>query len=148
MFERALLIRVDKLGPTHTRVGQTLKHMLTMYEGQGILFLPFLVEHRMLTQRIIGNSEKAVKVGLRALEITEARLGPDDPNVSSILIRLGRVYMREGKFKEAKAYFKRALAIVQNKLGPEHHYAADNVSTRKKIWHRRQNCSIFLFVFI
>jgi tetratricopeptide (TPR) repeat protein len=76
----------------------------------------------------IGNSEKALKTGFRALEITEARLGPDDPNVSSILVRLGRVHMRDAKYKEAKAYFKRALTIVQNKLGPEHHYAGDNVS--------------------
>jgi tetratricopeptide (TPR) repeat protein len=75
-----------------------------------------------------GNTEKALKVGYRALEITEATLGPDDPNVSSILIRLGRVLMRELKYKEAKAYFKRALAIVQTKLGPEHPQTADNVS--------------------
>ena len=75
----------------------------------------------------IGNTEKALKVGFRALEITEARLGPEDTNVSSILIRLGRVFIREGKYKEAKAYFKRSLAIIQHKLGPEHPHAADTV---------------------
>jgi tetratricopeptide (TPR) repeat protein len=74
-----------------------------------------------------GNTEKALKVGFRALEITEARLGPEDTNVSSILIRLGRVFIREGKYKEAKAYFKRSLAIIQHKLGPEHPHAADTI---------------------
>lgn len=33
-FKRALKIREEQLGPTHSRVGQTLKHMLTLYEMQ------------------------------------------------------------------------------------------------------------------
>lgn len=127
VFEKALQIRIEKLGPTHTRVGQTLKHMLTMYEEQGITLIMRSIQALAITQ-FVGSTEKALKAGTRALEITEARLGPDDPNVSSILIRLGRVYMRSHQYKEAKGYFKRALKIVQNKLGPEHHYAADNES--------------------
>jgi hypothetical protein len=33
-FKRALKIREEQLGPTHSRVGQTLKHMITLYEMQ------------------------------------------------------------------------------------------------------------------
>lgn len=35
VFETALQIRIEKLGPTHARVGMSLKHMLAMYEAQG-----------------------------------------------------------------------------------------------------------------
>lgn len=37
-FERSLSIRIIKLGSNDVRVGQTLKHMLSMYMGQGILY--------------------------------------------------------------------------------------------------------------
>lgn len=41
-FQRALAIRIAKLGPNHSRVGQTLKHLLTLYELQvRILFFFF-----------------------------------------------------------------------------------------------------------
>lgn len=34
MFQKALAIREKQFGPEHSRVGQTLKHMITLYEMQ------------------------------------------------------------------------------------------------------------------
>lgn len=34
MFLKALAVREKQFGPEHSRVGQTLKHMITLYEMQ------------------------------------------------------------------------------------------------------------------
>ncbi len=61
MFKNSLQIRAAKLGPNNSRVGQTLKYMLTLYELQ-------------------GRWDEAAVCGARALKITEAEFGPDDVN--------------------------------------------------------------------
>jgi len=42
-------------------------------------------------------------------------------------VRLGRVYMMQRKYKDAKAAFKRAHHIVEEKLGKDHPYTGDNI---------------------
>lgn len=46
---------------------------------------------------IIGNLDKAVDCGLQALKIIEEQFGPDDINVSGILLRLGNNNIFGGK---------------------------------------------------
>jgi len=47
-------------------------------------------------------------------------LGPDHPNVAGSLHRRADRYYREGRYTEAEALYKRALAIRGKSLGPEH----------------------------
>ncbi len=57
-------------------IAQTLKHMLTFYEE-------------------IGNLPKAAQCGEKALQLSEQALGPDHESVSSILVRLGHLYITQ-----------------------------------------------------
>lgn len=57
-FTRALTIYEKRYGTTHSRVGQVLKHLITLNEAQ---------ERR----------DKALECGKRALRITETIFGPD-----------------------------------------------------------------------
>jgi tetratricopeptide (TPR) repeat protein len=59
-FKRALKIREEQLGPTHSRVGQTLKHMITLYEMQ-------------------ERFKDAIECGSRALTISENIFGSGNP---------------------------------------------------------------------
>lgn len=63
-FEKALQIRIEKLGPTHTRVGQTLKHMLAMYEEQGISLLLFMI----LILYVLSVSKSSVRQSRKGIE--------------------------------------------------------------------------------
>lgn len=56
----------------------------------------------------------------RALEIDEARLGPDDPRLATLLMGLGILRKRQGEPSEALALYLRALAIQEPKLEPNH----------------------------
>ena len=103
---KSLRIRETKLGANHSRVGQTLKHLLTFYEENGMY-------------------DKAAECGERALKITETVFGLDDINVAGILLRLSRLYMSQKKFPVAKATLKRALNISTAKFGEEHPYTSD-----------------------
>jgi len=94
------------LGENHSRVGQTLKHMLSLYEEQGEL-------------------QKAIDAGERALRITEHEFGLDDLNVAGILLRLGHVYVLGAKYQDAIKCFNRCLEISTTKNGEQHPFTAD-----------------------
>ncbi len=50
----------------------------------------------------------------------EKALGPEHPNVATSLNNLAFMYHDQGKYAEAEALYKRALAIDEKALGPEH----------------------------
>ncbi|MCH8168468.1 MAG: tetratricopeptide repeat protein, partial [Proteobacteria bacterium] len=60
---------------------------------------------------------------LRALEIQENLLGPDDPSLAIILNNLGKVYWKRKDFARAEPLFQRARGIMRaahGELSPEH----------------------------
>jgi len=67
-FDKALNIRIQKLGQSHALVGETYRSMITFYEVQG---------------KIV----QAIECGYKALKIMEEQYGPDNPQVSATLIR-------------------------------------------------------------
>jgi actin len=93
-FKRALKIREEQLGPTHSRVGQTLKHMLTLYEMQ-------------------EKFTEALESGTRALAISEKIFGVDHLLVASILMRMGLIC---GNLDNPKADKQRALELLNKAL--------------------------------
>jgi Flp pilus assembly protein TadD len=56
----------------------------------------------------------------RALEITEATLGPDHPTMAIRHSNLGNVLYRLGDLDSARTHHERALEIGQATLGPNH----------------------------
>lgn len=54
----------------------------------------------------------------RALEIEEARLGPDDLQVTSTLYEMGLCVRRAGRHQEGEGFLRRGLQLREAKLGP------------------------------
>lgn len=64
--------------------------------------------------------EESTALFAHALEIREARLGPDDPAVGNTLHELGVCLRQDGRHSEAEAFLRRALGIrraITRRLG-------------------------------
>lgn len=75
---------------------------------------------RLAPERL-GEAEKLLR---RAVEIEEARLGPNDAQVSNTLHQLGVCVREAGRRREAEEILRRALEIKEAKLGPTNVYVA------------------------
>ncbi len=67
-----------------------------------------------------GKYSEAVVLGQRGLEPAEKVLGPDHPNVATVLIGIGVGYTRMGAYVKAEPVLTRALAISEKALDPDH----------------------------
>jgi tetratricopeptide (TPR) repeat protein len=67
----------------------------------------------------LGDPEGAKAQHERALEISEATLGPDHRNVAAACNDLGRVLHALGDLEGARAQLERALEISEAALGPD-----------------------------
>jgi tetratricopeptide (TPR) repeat protein len=66
-----------------------------------------------------GRHEDAERMFVRALDVKEAGLGRDHPDVAVTLTNLGLVYMAEDRHEEAALILERALAIQETRLSPK-----------------------------
>ncbi len=73
----------------------------------------------------------------RALEIQEAKRGPDDRQVAVVLTLLGRCVRHAGRPGQAEALYRRALEITEAKLGTYH---VGGVYGRRGGRGRRKGC--------
>jgi serine/threonine-protein kinase len=64
--------------------------------------------------------EKGEELFGRALRISQLGLGPDHPQVASILIRLAYLSRDQGRFEEAETLFRQAIGIRERCYGKEH----------------------------
>jgi tetratricopeptide (TPR) repeat protein len=67
-----------------------------------------------------GQPRQARPVAERALAMTRAALGPDNPATGQRHAALGRVLQELGELAPARAQLERALAILEATLGPDH----------------------------
>lgn len=105
----AYAIRKEKLGPYHSRTGQTLKHLMTLYQSQ-------------------ENVPKSIECGVEAMKIYEKIGGPSSLiTVANVLVRLAELYSQsEGhKSEKARKSLERALEIKEAKMGPDHREVTD-----------------------
>ncbi|MGE0205772.1 MAG: tetratricopeptide repeat protein, partial [Hyphomicrobiaceae bacterium] len=68
-----------------------------------------------------GRYEEAIPVAERALALREKTLGPDHPDVGTLLNNLAALYRVLGRLGEAEPLYRRSLAIADKALGPDHH---------------------------
>ncbi|GCE29209.1 hypothetical protein KDA_46930 [Dictyobacter alpinus] len=101
LYQRALHICEQCLGPDHPKVAYPLNGLAILYQGQ-------------------GKSAQAESLYQRALHIREQHLGPDHPLVVSSLNGLATLYQGQGKYAQAEPLYQRALHIGEQHLGPEH----------------------------
>lgn len=68
---------------------------------------------------LTGDHSGAEALARRALDMREAALGPDHPDVAAALVALGNVYRMQNRASEAAPFYRRALAIQERALGAE-----------------------------
>lgn len=56
----------------------------------------------------------------RALAIREEALGPEHPDVASVLVGLAQLHRAQGRLSDAEPLYRRAIAIQQKAVGPNH----------------------------
>ena len=100
-YERALSIRLNKLGPDHADVAHTYHIMGTLH-------------------RHLGDYRQAKEYYLRALSIRLNKFRPDHVAVAHTCHHMGTLHPDLGDHRQAKEYYLRALSIRLNKLGPDH----------------------------
>ncbi len=66
-----------------------------------------------------GRYEEAVTYFARALEIAEARYGPEDPALARALNNLAEAYRLTARYEEAEKLYLRALALDERRLALE-----------------------------
>jgi tetratricopeptide (TPR) repeat protein len=101
LFQRALAMAEQQLGPEHDLVASSLNSLGNLYRAQ-------------------GQYEQAEPLLQRALVIWERTVGPDHARLASPLTFLGLLYWQQGKSKQAEPLLQRALAIWEQTLGPHH----------------------------
>jgi tetratricopeptide (TPR) repeat protein len=101
LFERALAIRENVLGPEHPDTAMSLNNLALLLRDQGDL-----AGARPLFER--------------ALAILEKTLGPEHRDTATSLNNLALVLRTQGDLGRARPLYERALAIRENVLGPEH----------------------------
>ncbi|CAH3168956.1 unnamed protein product [Pocillopora meandrina] len=99
--DRALAIRLKKLGPDHVDVASSYNNLGVVHEK-------------------LGDLSQAKDYKDRALAIRLKKLGPDHVDVAKSYNNLGIVHKELGDLSQAKDYYDRALAILLKKLGPDH----------------------------
>jgi tetratricopeptide (TPR) repeat protein len=82
LYERALEIREEELGPENSMTARSLDQLEDAY---------FLT----------GNFAKAAQFGERALGIAEKKLSPNNPDIAAYQNNLAMVYLAMGKNSDA-----------------------------------------------
>jgi tetratricopeptide (TPR) repeat protein len=118
LYQWALAIAEQALGPEHPDVGTCLNNLAVLYYKQ-------------------GKYAEAEPLYERALAITEKALGPKHPDVGIRLNNLAELYRAEGKYPQAEPLYQRALAITEKALGPEHPDVAIRLNNLAGLYKRR-----------
>ncbi|MBV9689015.1 MAG: tetratricopeptide repeat protein, partial [Ktedonobacteraceae bacterium] len=92
LYQRALHICEQVLGPEHPSTGATLHQLGSLYQQQ-------------------GKYEQAEPLYQRALRIKEQVLGAEHPSTASTLHALASLYQTQGKYEQAEPLYQRALHI-------------------------------------
>ena len=118
LFQRALAIREQQLGPQHPDTATSLNNLALLYHDQ-------------------GKYEQAEPLFQRALAIREQQLGPQHPDTATSLNNLGMLYSNQdqGKYKQAELLTQRALAISEQQLGPQHPDTATSLNNLALLYH-------------
>jgi tetratricopeptide (TPR) repeat protein/transcriptional regulator with XRE-family HTH domain len=94
LYQRALRIREQRLGPDHVEVANALSDLAYLFLER-------------------GQQAEAEPLYLRAVHISEQTLGADHVLVARMLNNLALLYRDQGRYPEAEARYQRAVRIVE-----------------------------------
>jgi tetratricopeptide (TPR) repeat protein len=101
LYERALAIREESLGPEHPNTAASLNNLAVLLQAQGDL-------------------AGARPLHERALAIYEKALGRERLDTAISLCNLACLLRDTGRQNDAEPLFLRAIAIGEKALGPDH----------------------------
>jgi tetratricopeptide (TPR) repeat protein len=101
LYQRALQIREQQLGPEHSDVASPLNGLANLYRDQ-------------------GRYAEAEPLYQRALQIREQRLGPEHSDVAETIHDLAQFWEMQDNNEKAKSLYTRALAVREQALGVQH----------------------------
>jgi tetratricopeptide (TPR) repeat protein len=116
LYQRALAINEQQLGPEHPDTARSLNNLAALYYTQ-------------------GKYEQVEPLYQRALAINEQQLGPEHPDTAGSLNNLAALYYTQGKYEQAEPFYQRALAINEKQLGPEHPDTATCLNNLANLYH-------------
>ncbi|GJL67731.1 MAG: hypothetical protein NPIRA06_03660 [Nitrospirales bacterium] len=143
LYQRALAIREEALGPTHPDVATSLNNLgeLNRSQGKSAKAEPLYQRALAIREEALGPTHFQVALSLnnlaalynnqgqdpdaeplyqRALAIREEVWALTHPDVAQSLNNLGMLYINQRQYAEAKPLLQRALDICEEILGPEH----------------------------
>jgi eukaryotic-like serine/threonine-protein kinase len=90
--------------------------------NQGANLLPVLLDRRAEVEVGVGQPDKAITDGQRALILLQSSLGTDafSKHMGAAQMALGRALQTQGKSDEARAAFRSAAGHFEKTLGPNH----------------------------
>ena len=81
-----------------------------------------------------GKYVEATEIAKRLLAMREKALGPEHPEVGTLLNDLGVLYRAQGLDAEAEALHKRSLGIREKALGPEHPKVGQSLNNLARLY--------------
>jgi tetratricopeptide (TPR) repeat protein len=98
------------------------RHAAAIVEGiGGDVDLEGLIAHYVGGTLIdIGRYDESVQEFEVAARKRSAALGPDHPDVGSVLVNIGVARLRQGRYEDALSYYQKALSIQERSLGADH----------------------------
>ena len=81
-----------------------------------------------------GKYEEAIPLAKQALEITEASVTPNHPDLIQPLWWLGNVYYAVGRYADAEPLYKRTLRIEEATLGSDHEDVGGTLGALAKLY--------------
>lgn len=138
LYQHALAIYEQELGPDHPYVATTIDDLASLYRKQRKYEKAELLYQLALTQaektashssiatslnnlaelyRLQGNYERAELLYKRALAYLEQTLGPEHPYVATILENLTILYCDQGKYNQAEPLYQRTLLLYKQTSG-------------------------------
>src|SRR5271170_1153504 len=113
-------MRFGRFNPLFRKTGAAARRRNKMPGDADLLAEAAALGQQAIAFYQLGQYAEAEPLHKRALAIREKALGPDHPDVATILNNLTRIYQAQGRYTEAEPDFKRALAIWEKALGPDH----------------------------
>ncbi|MBO0790571.1 MAG: tetratricopeptide repeat protein [Ktedonobacteraceae bacterium] len=118
LYQHAVRLREQVLGPEHPEVAKPLNGLAILYETQ-------------------GRHVEAERLYQRALHIWEQASGPEHPELAYPLNGLAIVYIEQDRFAEAEPLLQRVLDMREQELGPEHPEVAYPLNNLAETYRRR-----------
>ncbi len=101
IYQRALTITENTLGPDHPDTAIRLNNLAALYDSQ-------------------GRYDQAEPLYQRAMKIDEKALGPNHPDLAIDLNNLAGLYRAQGRYDQAEPLYQRAIQIFEKALGQNH----------------------------